>query len=94
MAFHIASEYATHYDDMAGPLDDPARTAWRAKVSLFGLKEADKPVEVSQTGNEYLVRTGDSEATLTQADFVEAVTARPTTAPLPEDLRQALKALA
>jgi uncharacterized protein (TIGR03083 family) len=97
MAFHIASEYATHADDMDVSIDDgetDARTAWRAKVSLFGLKEAEKPIVVEQRGNTYVVTTGGKSATLTEADFVEAVTARATAADLDPELRSALVALA
>src|SRR5438067_1392343 len=42
MAFHIASEYATHADDMGVAVPESeraARTAWRAKVSEFALEE-------------------------------------------------------
>ena len=97
MAFHIASEYATHSDDMDVPIDDAessGRTAWRAAVSRFALKEAEKPVTVEQRGNTYVVTTGGKSATLTEHDFVEAVTARPTKAELEEELRSALVALA
>jgi uncharacterized protein (TIGR03083 family) len=98
MGFHIASEYATHGDDMAVPVD-PAehddRLAWRAKVSLFALKENEKPVEVRVEGNDYVVRSDDKEATLSRFDFVEAVTARlPRDHPIDDELREALRALA
>jgi uncharacterized protein (TIGR03083 family) len=95
MAFHVASEYATHADDMDIANDEGAsRTAWRAKVSRFALKENEKPVEVSRSGDDYAVRSGDNEATLSEADFVEAVTARPTSVPLDDVLREALVGLA
>ncbi|HYZ92821.1 MAG TPA: maleylpyruvate isomerase N-terminal domain-containing protein [Actinomycetota bacterium] len=95
MGFHLASEYATHYDDMDGPITDDereARTAWRDKVSRFALKEAQKEVEVEERGDEYVVRAGDKEAKLSRAEFVEAVTARLKTIDL--ELQQALRALA
>lgn len=97
MAFHIASEYATHADDMDVPIDESevsARTAWRARVSRFALKETEKPVEVDQRGNTYVVTTGGKSATLTEHDFVEAVTARATSVELDPELRSALVALA
>jgi uncharacterized protein (TIGR03083 family) len=97
MAFHIASEYATHADDMDVPIDGSeatARSAWRASVSRFALKETEKPVEVEQRGNTYVVTTGGRSATLTEHDFVEAVTARPTSVELDPELRTALVALA
>ena len=95
MAFHICSEYATHADDMDAPID-PAeragRTAWREKVSLFALKEAEKPVEVEPTDGGYVVRHDGEETTLSAEDFVEAVTARLKT--IPPGLQDALRALA
>ncbi len=95
MAFHIASEYATHFDDLYETVDDPARTAWRAKVSEFALEEAEKPVEFDARGDSYVVRSGDKEATLPLADFVEAVTARlPDEYAIDPELRDALRALA
>lgn len=95
MAFHIASEYATHADDMDVEISDAerdSRTAWRAKVSLFALKETDKPVQVERDGESFIVRSGGKEATLSVADFVEAVTARLKT--IDPDLQDALRALA
>lgn len=97
MAFHIASEYATHADDMDAPIDESElsdRTAWRARVSRFALKESEKPVSVDQRGNTYVVTTGGKSATLTEHDFVEAVTARATKVELDPELRAALVALA
>ncbi len=95
MGFHLASEYATHYDDMDGPLTDDerdARTAWRDKVSRFAIKETEKPVELSERGDGYFVRAAGKEATLSRFEFVEAVTARLKTIDL--DLQNALRALA
>lgn len=98
MGFHLASEYATHYDDMEGPLseaDVDARTAWRDAVSRFALKEAGKPVAVEPEGDGYRVDAGDEAFTLSRRDFVEAVTARlPADHPIPASLREALRALA
>lgn len=95
MGFHLASEYATHYDDMDGPLSDAdrdARTTWREKVSLFALKENEKPVDLEKTADGYAVRSGGKEVILSAYDLVEAVTARLKTIDL--DLQQALRALA
>lgn len=97
MAFHIASEYATHADDMDVQLADgehDARTAWRARVSRFALKERESPVKVEQRGNTYVVTLNGKSATLIEHDFVEAVTARATKAELDPELRAALVALA
>jgi hypothetical protein len=98
MALHLASEYATHYDDMDGPVDASersGRTDWRAKVSRFALKENEKPVEVEETSDGFHVRSGDQEADLSREDFVEAVVVRLLPEhPLPAELRKALRALA
>ena len=98
MAFHIASEYATHGDDMDVEVDtseQDGRRAWRAKVSRFALKEAEKPVELSQAGDRYVVRSDGKEIELSEHDFVEAVTARlPRDHPIDPQLRDALRALA
>ncbi len=98
MAFHIASEYATHGDDMdveVAAAEKDGRRAWRAKVSRFAIKEAEKPVEVSQEGDRYVVSSAGKEAELSEHDFVEAVTARlPDDHPIDPELRNALRALA
>lgn len=95
MGFHLASEYATHYDDMDGPLTDAERaerTHWREHVSLFALKETEKDVELERTADGYVVRAGGLEATLSPYELVEAVTARLKT--IDPALQSALRALA
>lgn len=95
MGFHLASEYATHYDDMDGPLTDDereARTVWRDKVSRFAIKEVQKPVEIEERGDNYVVRAAGKEAKLSRYEFVEAVTARLKT--IDQELQDALRALA
>jgi uncharacterized protein (TIGR03083 family) len=95
MGFHLASEYATHYDDMDGPVGEAeraARTAWREKVSLFALKETEKPVELERTPDGYIARAGGKEVALSPFELVEAVVARLKT--IDPDLQQALRALA
>ncbi len=97
MGFHLTNEYATHYDDMDGPVPEseiPQRTSNRAKIAMFAVKEAGRG-EVEKPGDKYLFRAGDEEIELSEHDFVEGVTAR-----LAEDhsitpaLRKALRALA
>lgn len=95
MAVHIASEYATHYDDMDGPLNSAeleARTAWREKVSRFALREAEKDVKIEEASEGYVVRAAGKEAQLSRPDLVEAVVGRLKT--IEPDLQQALRALA
>lgn len=98
MAFHIASEYATHADDMGVSIpaaERDARTAWRAKVSEFALEESDKPVVFEARSGSHVVRLGDREVTFPDAQFVEAVTARlPKDYAIDAELRDALRALA
>lgn len=98
MAFHIASEYATHADDMDVSIEESerdARLAWREKVSLFALKESEKPVDVERHADGYRVTSGEHSTTLSRADFVEAVTARlPKDHAISPELREALRALA
>jgi uncharacterized protein (TIGR03083 family) len=95
MAFHIASEYATHGDDMNVPVDEgekAGRTAWREKVSLFALKETEKPVELEKVDGGYKVKAEGEEAKLSAEEFVEAATARLKT--ISPKLQDALRALA
>jgi len=98
MAFHVASEYATHGDDLGIEMsadERAARTAWRAKVSEFAIEENEKPVTFERAGDSYVVRSGDKETTLPVADFVEAVTARlPDDYAIDAELKDALRALA
>jgi len=98
MAFHIASEYATHADDMGVEIpaaERAARTAWRAKVSEFAVEETDKPVTFEARNGSHVVRVGNKEATLPDADFVEAVTARlPKDYAIDPEVRDGLRALA
>lgn len=98
MAFHVASEYATHADDMGIEMSPDERSdqlSWRTKVSLFALKELSKPVQVEQTADGFAVVSGDKQTTLSTEDFVEAVCARlPKDHPIDADLRENLRGLA
>jgi uncharacterized protein (TIGR03083 family) len=95
MTFHVASEYATHGDDMDAPVSDDERedrTAWRHRVSRFALSEAEKSVDLELRDGAVVVRSGGKETTLSDAEFVEAVTARLKT--IDPELQEALRALA
>jgi uncharacterized protein (TIGR03083 family) len=99
MAFHIASEYATHADDMGAELSETERAnqlSWREKVSLFALKETEKPVSVEVLDNgSFAIASGTTKAVLRQDEFVEAVCGRlPTDFAIDPSLREALVALA
>jgi uncharacterized protein (TIGR03083 family) len=94
-AFHLASEYATHADDMGVPIsdDDKAKQlAWRLAFSKIAVEEAKKPVQISSDGGQVTVKAGEKQATLSESDFVEAVAARLKT--IDPELQDALRALA
>lgn len=94
-AFHLASEYATHADDMDVPIPDADRArrlGWRLAFSKVALVEGEKPVEVEAEDSNVAVVFEGNRTVLTAADFVEAVTARLKT--IPPELQDALRALA
>lgn len=94
-AFHLASEYATHADDMGVPIADGERAdrlAWRLAFSTFAVGEAEKPAQVRTAGEKVTVKAGGKEATLSPSDFVEAVSGRLKT--IDQELQDALRALA
>lgn len=97
-AFHYASEYATHADDVGAPVgadEEPGRTRWRARVARFVLHEQGDPAQVEPTDRGYRVSVGDRVAELPETDFVTATVNRlPADHPLDERLRTALACLA
>jgi uncharacterized protein (TIGR03083 family) len=97
-AFHLASEAATHADDVGAPVSEEeqvGRTKWRTRVSRFALSEKDNPVTVETDDDGNTVRFDDQEAVLTDEELVEAVVGRlPQGHPLPDKLRSALRVLA
>lgn len=98
-AWHLASELATHADDIgvtesAGEAAD--RRAWRTAFAHFALDEMRPEVTVEPApGGGNLVRAGGAEAVLDDAELTAAVNGRlPADHPLDPDLRAALSALA
>ena len=82
-AFHIASELATHGDDLWVPVDPTeqhARLAWRVPFSRFSLSESKPDVETEAVDGGTRVRADEHEAVLDDLTFVEAVAGR-----LPDD---------
>ena len=69
-----------------------ARLAWRLAFSRVAIEEAEKKVEISSADGKNTVKAGDKEATLSDADLVEAATARLKT--IDPELQDALRALA
>jgi uncharacterized protein (TIGR03083 family) len=97
-AFHYASEYATHGDDVGvpvGPDEEEARADWRARVAIFVLDEQGSALRTDPIPGGYRVETDDVIAELSTADFVAATTRRlPNDHPLDAGLRRALVCLA
>ncbi len=93
-AFHLASEAATHADDIGAqvdPGDAPARTEWRARFSRFALAEHGRAVEIVASDGRNVVWMGDVSAELSDAELVEVVAGRvPADHPLDPALREAL----
>ncbi len=97
-AFHLASEAATHADDIGAPVSEEeaiGRTNWRARVTRFALTENNNPISVETQDGSNTVRLGDEEAVLTDEELVEAAVGRlPANHSLPSKLRNALRVLA
>lgn len=97
-AFHYASEYATHADDIGVPVqpyEEPGRTGWRARVGQFALAERHSAAQVEPLDGRYRVSVGNVTAELSASDFVTATVDRlPADHPLDPALRDALACLA
>lgn len=97
-ALHLASEAATHADDIGAPVaeeEQAGRTKWRARVSRFALSENNNPITVEAEDGRNTVRLGEEEAVLTDEELVEATVGRLAAGhPLPGKLLSALRALA
>jgi len=96
-AFHVASELATHADDVGVPVDPEEageRTGWRARFSRFAVAEMERDVSISPSEHGNVVRAGDVEVVLSDDDLIEAVAARlPTGHSLAPELRVALSTM-
>ena len=96
-ALHLASEAATHADDVGAPVADEekaGRTRWRARFSRFALRENDNPITVQTENGHNKVRLGEEEAVLTDEELVEAVAGRLPESQMSGNLRDALRVLA
>ncbi|HLL33503.1 maleylpyruvate isomerase family mycothiol-dependent enzyme [Streptomyces sp.] len=79
--WHIASEYATHSDDMGVPVPDEDRAerlAWRFAFSRYAVEERGVPVslDVHEGTNTISVSDETARVTLTDEQFVAAVSQR------------------
>jgi uncharacterized protein (TIGR03083 family) len=98
-AFHYASEYATHADDIGVPDSAaPARVRWRFRVGAFALTERGAPVTVFRDGDgdgTCVVTVAGVSATLTPSEFIAATVGRlPEAHSLDPRIRAALRCLA
>ena len=98
-AWHLASELATHADDIGvpeSPEEAADRRAWRTAFARFALDEMRPEVTVEAApGGGTLVRAGGAEAVLDDAELTAAVNGRlPADHSLDPELRAALSALA
>ncbi|GLW12406.1 hypothetical protein Misp01_75340 [Microtetraspora sp. NBRC 13810] len=97
-AFHYASEYATHADDVGVPVSDEERgrrTWWRTRVGMFALAEQGSKAQVEPTAERISVYAFGERADLSPAGFVAATVGRlPDDDPLDRRLRSALRCLA
>jgi uncharacterized protein (TIGR03083 family) len=96
-AWHLASELATHADDIGLPetADEAGeRRAWRTAFARFALDEMRPDVTVEATPEGTRVRAGGAEAVLDDAELSAAVNGRlPMDHPIDPELRAALNAL-
>ncbi|GGO02088.1 maleylpyruvate isomerase family mycothiol-dependent enzyme [Microbispora bryophytorum] len=98
-AFHYASEYATHADDVAAPVPpDEAgdRLGWRVRFGMFVLEEQGAPARVERACGRVQVQVDDGlTADLSPEEFVEATVGRlPAGHRLDDRVRSALRCLA
>jgi hypothetical protein len=97
--WHITSEYATHADDMGVqvlPEDQHSRLMWRFQFSAFAVQEKKNPPGLARKDNRIMIFTDQHRLSLSEEDFVAAVSAR---LPIPENpqdrkLIEALQTLA
>jgi uncharacterized protein (TIGR03083 family) len=96
-AWHLASELATHADDIGAPVDEAeaaARLAWRARFSRFALAESKPDIDAAVVPEGTIVTVGGRELTLDDATLVAAVSARLRPGAIDENASSALRALA
>lgn len=78
-AFHVASELATHADDVGVPVTDEERgdrRAWRARFSRFALAEAKPDLSIRVVDGRTAVSDATTGVELDDEELIEAVAAR------------------
>ena len=93
--WHIASEYATHADDMGvevAPDAQQKRLLWRFQFSAFAVQEKKNPPGLERKENRMIITTKQHHLSLSLEDFVAAVSAR-LALPQNQEDRQIIKAL-
>ena len=75
-AWHLASQLATHADDVGVPTthkrEEETRRDWRARFARFALVEAKPDVEVQLLDDGTWVRANGVEATLTDDQLIDS----------------------
>lgn len=96
-AFHVASELATHADDVGVPVtqvERDERTGWRARVSRFALAEDKPEVTITVERGRTHVSGGRIEVEVDDEEAVEGVAGRlDDSSQLGEAARQLLSAM-
>ena len=75
----MASELATHADDVGVPVSDgerEERTAWRARFSRFALAEAKPRLQLRVTGAHTVVTDGSASVDLDDDELIAGVAGR------------------
>jgi len=79
-AFHVASELATHADDVGVPIKDDDerrhRLGWRVPFSRFALTEVKPDLTIRVDGERTVVGDGATDVELDGDELVEAVAGR------------------
>ncbi|MGH8868061.1 MAG: maleylpyruvate isomerase family mycothiol-dependent enzyme [Actinomycetes bacterium] len=77
--FYLASEYATHADDVGapvGPEEQAERTWWRARFTRYAVREYERPARIYWRDGQNLVQANGEEVVLSDAQLVEAAVGR------------------
>jgi uncharacterized protein (TIGR03083 family) len=97
-AFYLATEYATHADDMAAPVaahEAAGRIAWRVRFIRYGVEEYERPVVIRHHDGINDIEFEGAVFELTDAELVAAGVGRlPAAHAIPSQLRAALACLA